>query len=320
MLLKDLASKRLVLVGGKGGVGKTTVAAALALYRSRLGERVLLVSTDPAHNLGHLWGCRVGAEAQQVSDGLLAMELDPARAAQEHLAAVGQTLRRMMPEHLHGEVRRHLESAAQAPGTHEAALLESIADIVADRSGYDSVILDTAPSGHTARLVTLPESLGTWTDALLKRQESSARFGRALRNLGAGDTSSRPARRDEEIRRILVARQSRFASLRSAFTDDTSAFVVVLAAERLPVEESVELSAILADAGISTDALVVNKRSPAGQGEFLAERRRVEDGFIEELRRRIPGVPLSEVALQATEPLGDEGLTSMIEALEAQPT
>ncbi|PZU49039.1 MAG: arsenic-transporting ATPase [Arsenicicoccus sp.] len=334
--LTTLAQEREVLfVGGKGGVGKTAVASALGLRLARGGRRVLVVSTDPAHNLGHLWDRQVGDEVVELAPLLRGLEIDPARTTDEHLRAVRETMHRLMPEHLQGEITTHLELARDAPGTHEAAVLERIAEVIEGRHPDELVIFDTAPSGHTSRLVALPELMQAWTDGLLRRQDRSARFGAALRGLqggGASDAGERAAadilgssrgggaaaptdrrsRRDAEIRQILDRRQARFADLRAVLQDPArSAFVIVLAAERLPVLESVELHERLTRAGMGVGALVVNKRSPADAGDLLAARRVLEDGYVAQLRDALPDLPVTQVPLLPDEVLGADGLTRL---------
>ncbi|WP_151523825.1 ArsA family ATPase [Serinicoccus kebangsaanensis] len=328
--LTTLAHGREVLfVGGKGGVGKTAVASALGLALARGGRRVLVVSTDPAHNLGHLWDRRVGDDTVELAPLLRGLEIDPARTTEQHLAAVRSTMQRLMPEHLQGEIRHHLDLARDAPGTHEAAVLERIAEVIEQRHPDELVIFDTAPSGHTSRLVALPELMQAWTEGLLRRQERSARFGAALRGvqgnrdageraaadvLGTGERSragstDRRGRRDAEIRQILDRRQARFAELRTVLQDPArSAFVIVLAAERLPVLESVELHEQLTRAGMSVGALVVNKRSPADAGALLAERHAVEQRYLGQVREALPDLPLVEVPLLAGELVGEQAL------------
>ncbi|GAA3617874.1 TRC40/GET3/ArsA family transport-energizing ATPase [Marihabitans asiaticum] len=317
------AEREVIFVGGKGGVGKTAVASALALGAARSGRRALVVSTDPAHNLGHLWGREVGDEpvdllpASTRAGGLRSLEIDPARTTEDHLRAVRSTLQRLMPERLHGEVARHLDLARDAPGTHEAAVLERLAEVLEQRRPGELVVVDTAPSGHTARLLALPEMMQAWTDGLLRRQERSARFGAAARGLAPdggerGGARDRRERRDEEIRAILERRQARLGGMRDLLQDEQrAAFVIVLAAERLPVLESAELHAQLSRAGMSVGALVVNKRSPAGAGDLLAARREVEDGHLTRLAELLPGLPVTQIPLLAGEVLGEEGLDQL---------
>ena len=89
MTLRELVStRRVIFFGGKGGVGKTTCAATVALDQARGGRRVLLVSTDPAHNLGHLFGRTIGGSPVGLADNLDALEIDPERAAKEHIEAI----------------------------------------------------------------------------------------------------------------------------------------------------------------------------------------------------------------------------------------
>lgn len=134
-----LETSPIMFFGGKGGVGKTTLATATALRLSR-NHRVCLVSTDPAHNLGHIFGASLGDAPVNLTPTLSAIEINPARATEQHLAQVGNSMRRFMPEHLHGEVKKHLDLARQSPGTQEAALLERIAALVVEESDFDYLI------------------------------------------------------------------------------------------------------------------------------------------------------------------------------------
>ncbi len=320
-MLLSLASQRSVLFfGGKGGVGKTTVSSATALAMADAGKRVLLVSTDPAHNLGHLFGRKIGPKAVRLAPGLDGMELDPDKTVESHLQEVSSALRRLMPAGMAGEVDKHIELSREAPGMQEAAMLERIAEVVEQHDDYDLVIFDTAPSGHTARLMALPEMMSVWTEGLIKRREKADKFTAVLNTLGKDRSvgnnmlGAEPAAHDEDreskIRRILNRRKQRFANLREKLLDQNySGFVIVLAAERLPVLESIELAKQLKRTGVDVAGLVVNKRLPAeGLTGFLAERKAQEEIHLQDLNSQLGHIERQDLTLSAHDVLGVDDL------------
>lgn len=308
-----LETAPVMFFGGKGGVGKTTVSAATAVRLAETGRRVLLVSTDPAHNLGHIWSVSLSDTPTELEPGLSVVELDPATTTERHLADVERSMRAMMPERMHPEIRRHLDLSRNSPGMHEAAMLERVAELV-DTQGVDHIIFDTAPSGHTSRLLALPELMAAYTGGLMQRREQSDKFSRALRGLGGADEDP-VQRRNQQIRTTLLRRRRKFERLRDILTDPARCtFTIVLTAERLPVLESTELYDDLTHHHIRVSGLVVNRRSPAdaaadgagagtgagaGAGssasEFLAARRAVEDEALALLDAKLPNVPRVEL-------------------------
>lgn len=338
------SSRRALFIGGKGGVGKTSTASAVAWDQARQGRKVLVVSTDPAHNLGHLWERQVGdspvplwrpsvtgtagdagAAGAASNEGLLdGVEIDPDATSQRHLAQVTATLKDLMPPHLHKQVEQHVQLSAHSPGTHESATLERMADLVTHNGhDYDLMIFDTAPSGHTARLLALPEIMTTWTEGLLQRRSKAEKFGAAVRAFDDNDDpdSSVGAGRDRRIRQVLTQRKIKFEGLRRLVTDSRQcSFVIVLAPERLPVLESVELYRQLTSLGVDVAGLVVNRLSPTDQGDFLAQRRVAEDRCVQDLRASLPQVPIQGAPLLPYPPTGESGVQMLAELLaSAEP-
>ena len=331
MLLALAQTKKILFFGGKGGVGKTTVSAATALARAQAGGKVLLVSTDPAHNLGHLFDRAIGSKPVRLAPGLDGLELDPDETVRLHLKEITSSLHKLMPVHLRGEVDKHMALSKDAPGMQEAALMERIAEVVEQGvKDYDLIVFDTAPSGHTARLMALPDMMSAWTEGLIKRQEKADGFAQVVKDLSreAGSDSSMQDKtfgddtvdaekmRESGIRRILHRRRLRFTHLRDQLSNaESTAFVIVLAAERLPILETIALHAQLQAAKVNVAALVVNKRSPADGGAFMQARFAQEQGYLEMLTEALPNLPRHDLFLLARDIVGLEALREFAEAI-----
>lgn len=325
MLLELAREKKILFFGGKGGVGKTTVSAATALAMANEGRTVLLVSTDPAHNLGHLFACPIGPKPKKLTAGLDVMELDPAETVKMHMEEITNSLHRLMPVNLRSEVDKHMTLSRDAPGMQEAAILERIAEVVEQGvKEYDLIIFDTAPSGHTARLMVLPEMMSAWTEGLIKRREKADRFAEIVRGMGSdssmedkifgADAKDSDLTRESGIRRILNRRRMRFTGLRDRLADpEQTSFIIVLAAERLPVLETIELHEQLLKANVSIGGVVVNKRSPAGMGAFLEERRVQEELHLTTLAKALPNLARQDLYLTAQDIIGIKALEQLAE-------
>ena len=327
MLLALAQTKKILFFGGKGGVGKTTVSAATALARAQAGGKVLLVSTDPAHNLGHIFDRAIGSKPVRLAPGLDGLELDPEETVRLHVKEITSSLHKLMPVHLRGEVDKHMALSKDAPGMQEAALMERIAEVVEQGvKDYDLIVFDTAPSGHTARLMALPEMMSAWTEGLIKRQEKADSFAQVVRDLGrdssieektfSADSQDAEKMRESGIRGILHRRKLRFTSLRDQLSNqEKTAFVIVLAAERLPVLESIELYAQLKAAHVNVAGLVVNKRSPADGGDFMLARYEQEQAHLHVLNNALPHLPRHDLYLLAQDIVGVDSLAEFAELL-----
>lgn len=318
----SIGSQRILFVGGKGGVGKTTTAGALALRFGEAGERCLVISTDPAHSLGDAFDRKIGDQEVQLADNVWGLEVDPDAQVESHLAQVQKNMREFVKPDLFPEIERQMALARLSPGAVEAAMLERMADLM--RHGldnFDRVIFDTAPTGHTLRLLSLPEIMAAWTDGLLSHRDRSDSWNKALETLGprAGvgdDISFLDAPKIEEddrssrIRSVLLQRRQKFYQARRLLLDDsTVAFILVLNPERLPILESQKAVESLRQADISVLGIVVNRVLPddAG-GDFLARRREREKEYLREIDTLFSDIPRVRVPLMATDVEGTSSL------------
>lgn len=280
---------KILFFGGKGGVGKTTLAAATALSLSSRGLRTLLISTDPAHSLSDLLDQPLGDKPMEVADHLWVRELDPELARQQYLASVKENIRRFAAPEFLQEAERQVELAGQHPGAMESALFEALCRQLDEVDQWDHLIVDTAPTGHTLHLLTLPESMQAWTQALLAHQ-LEAPSG----NLPERDDPRRKARA------LLQARQALFQRTRSLLQDPASTgFVLVINDDRLSVSEGERAQRTLELAQVHIPALIINRAV------------RAEAEIFEALGTRFAGLDSVVVDVQTPAPQGLSGLQEL---------
>lgn len=324
-----LLARRIVFVGGKGGVGKTTTAAALALAAAERNRSCLVVSTDPAHSLGDVFGRSIGDAETALAPNLTGLEIDPDRAAAAHVAGVKERMKTLVHPRLYGEIDRQLDLAAHAPGASEAALIERVAELMpAAGVRFELVVFDTAPSGHTVRLLSLPEVMSAWMDGLLRHRERSARFGALLGRLGGGGArqgdelslidghADHPRDSPEaRIREALQARRRKFAVARELLLDTAgTAFLLVVNPDRLSILESRRVVDTLARFDLPVSALVVNRVLPDGAdaaGAFLDARRAQERTHLREIETVFAALPRIVVPLRPDDARGLDALRAI---------
>ena len=273
--MRELFDREVLFFGGKGGVGKTTCAAAAALAASRVGKRVLLVSTDPAHSTSDIFERPIGPEPTELLPSLHAMEVDAPTEAQRYVATVKTHIASLFGHAILKEANRQIDLAATMPGVEEVALFDRMGTLIrGDDQRFDLIMFDTAPTGHTLRLIRMPELMESWIRAL-------SRSRRAMLGLEQDD-------REDPILTSLGARLERLRELRARLMSGrTTGFVLVLIPERLPIEETARAIGQLDEAGVRVGTLVVNRVLPgSGDDPFLSARRRQEAVYLAEIAQR----------------------------------
>ncbi|WP_026571670.1 TRC40/GET3/ArsA family transport-energizing ATPase [Sediminibacillus sp. JSM 1682029] len=276
--MNDIWQKPILFVGGKGGVGKSTTAASLAYAVAEEGKQVLLVSTDPAHNLGDIFNRKNGTETMCVTDCLTVLEIDAAKEAEAYIKSVKDNLSGLVKSNLVEEVNSQMDMAKTSPGAEEAALFDRMVSIILEeRENFDQIIFDTAPTGHTVRLLSLPELMGVWMDGMLeRRRKTNENYSQLLHD---GEPVEDP------IFDVLMKRRQKFEHARKVLLDkEETGFLFVLNPEKLPIEETKKAIAQLSPFHIHIDALVVNKVLPENaDGEFYYKRKQIEQPYLDEI-------------------------------------
>ena len=253
-----------VLYGGKGGVGKTTCAAATALKRAREGDPTLVVSTDPAHSLSDVFDVTVGAEPTRV-DGesdLWAVEVDPGERIGQYRGKVTAALDELEGLGISlddGDVDDVIE-AGVAPGTDEAAAMDLFLDYM-DDPRFEYIVFDTAPTGHTLRLLKLPDVMSSAMGKLISVRSQVSSLADSVRSfVGGSDGDDAEDRDDADVDVDLEALQDRMERVAGALRDpDRTEFRVVLIPETMAVLETERLLAELDTYGVPAGRAVVNK-------------------------------------------------------------
>lgn len=313
--LREAMGRPVVFFGGKGGVGKTTLATASAIESAREGIRTLLVSTDPAHSTSDALGAPLGSDAREVFPGLWGMELDPVEEAERYMAGVGERVADATPPRLAVEVRRQLDIARASPGAEEAALFDRFTRIL-DRTDFERIVFDTAPSGQTLRLLSLPELMTSWIAAVISQRKKVNALGRMWRNVAGAAAGSAGAGRDPIIE-ALEERHGRFERARTALQDPgRTAFVFVTLAERLPILETHRTVSVLSSHRIPVGGLIVNQvLSDATADPFLLRRRERQALCLAEIQERFREWPVGYLPLLDHDPAGMAALGNMLDHL-----
>jgi arsenite-transporting ATPase len=281
---------RILFFTGKGGVGKTSVACATAVQLADRGKRVLLVSTDPASNLDEVLGVTLGHHPTPVPDvpGLSAMNLDPEQAAADYRERMVGPYRGLLPQ----EAVASMEEQFSGSCTLEIAAFDEFSRLLGDAdatSEYDHVIFDTAPTGHTLRLLTLPSA---WSGFMETNTTGTSCLGPL-----AG----------------LHAQQKLYQQTVKVLADPrTTTLVLVTRPEASAFREAARTSGELAALGVKNQHLVINgvfqARDPADSLAVAMQAR--ADVAMQEIPETVIGLPRRVIPLSVNGVLGIESLRS----------
>ncbi|WP_435333823.1 ArsA family ATPase [Haloarchaeobius sp. TZWWS8] len=306
---------RIVCYGGKGGVGKTTLSAATGLALARRGDRVLVVSTDPAHSLGDSFDTQLGGEPTELAEGCWGVEVSP-EDGQEAYRRVAEALVADFRDaglRVDAETLDDLFAAGVVPGGDEVAALECIARF-ATSGEWDVIVLDTAPTGHTLRLLDLPEVLSNALGAAGEVQGQVRRLVDSARSAMFGPVAFFGRSRDEPD--PVTELRERLDTVGNLLRDpERTEFRPVLIPEAMAIAETERLVVELEDAGMPVGPLVVNRvlESIDESCARCSTRKALHEDRLDTVREAFPGRTV--VTLPAL-----DGEAQGIDALDALAT
>jgi arsenite/tail-anchored protein-transporting ATPase len=303
---------RTILFTGKGGVGKTTVAAATALRCAENGQRTLVISTDTAHSLADAFAVELGNEVRGVTDNLWGHQLDTQRRMEESWVEIRAYLLELFD--VAGVEGIAAEELAVVPGLDELFALADIRQF-SEGGDYDVLVVDCAPTAETIRLLSLPDVLEWYMERLFPIGRRLARIvGPVL-----GRVSPLPIANDD-VFGAAHRLYAQLAGVREILTDARRSSVrLVVNPERMVVAEARRTQTYLSLFGYPVDAVVANRvlpdaGAPAGH-PWLARWAAIHAENLEEIRAGFAPLPVLRSAWAADEPVGVDGLRALAEDL-----
>jgi arsenite/tail-anchored protein-transporting ATPase len=301
---------RTILYTGKGGVGKTSVAAATALKAARAGKKVLVMSTDPAHSLSDAFDEEVGPEPKKMATGLFAQEMDHGRMIEEHWA----------------EIQEYMTTFFEWQGTHslaaeELAMLPGMDELFGllmvrrhhDAGLYDALIVDAAPTGETLRLLSLPDQMSWYVEKIFPVQRRAAKVIRPFAR--RTKVNSLPPLPEDSFFGALQRFYEAVVGVEDILTDAERASVRLVAnAEKMVIAEARRAYTYLNLYDYRVDAVIVNRLLPEEVADPYFEKWREAQGrHLALIEESFSPVPIFKARLFDREMYGLEALAALAE-------
>ncbi|MEW6011316.1 MAG: TRC40/GET3/ArsA family transport-energizing ATPase [Euryarchaeota archaeon] len=317
MAFKDLfkfnkGKTTFVFVGGKGGVGKTTVSAATALWMAKQGKKTLVISTDPAHSLADSLEKPIGHLPTPIMENLHAVEIDPEVAMEDYQAKMKEQAA-ANPGMGMDMLQDQMDMASMSPGIDEAAAFDKFLQYMTTDE-YDIVIFDTAPTGHTLRLLSFPEIMDSWVGKMIKIRKQVGSMAKAFKNIMPfmGDE-------EEEDRALedMEVTKKKIREARAVMADpERTSFKMVVIPEEMSIYESERAMEALKKYNIYSDGVIVNQILPEETDcEFCQARRTLQQKRLKQIHEKFQGQLVAELPLLKEEAKGLSTLEKVGELL-----
>lgn len=306
-----------VFFGGKGGVGKTVMAGATALWAAESGKKTLLASTNPVHSLSGLLGQDVFGRHTPVEGvaNLKAYEIDTHDTIERSKNEIRDKIQWFLKfAEISTKADEFVESATMNPAFEESAMFENMIDLMF-KDEYDAYVFDTAPTANARRLLGMSKVYSLWVNKMMKSREEAQSLRQML--------SFTKKKEEDPLMDYLVSFQDRMEHARTLLTDDQkTAFFFVTLPEALPIAVITRFINWFHEFGIPVGGVLVNMRidqSVVGtdSAEFVRNRLAMQDEHMETVRKKFDGQVRSVVPLFETEVRGVDMLRRLASAMFA---
>jgi arsenite/tail-anchored protein-transporting ATPase len=315
--VKEHDTLRYIFFGGKGGVGKTVMAGATAIWLAKQGKRVMLASTNPVHSLSGLLSQNVFGKPTLVEGvpNLWAYEIDTKDTIERSKQEIRDKIQWFLKfADISTKAEDFVESATMNPAFEESAMFENMVDLML-RDEYDVYVFDTAPTANARRLLGMSKVYSLWVNKMVKSREEA----RSLREL----LSFTKKKEADPLMEYLVSFRDRMGKAQKLLTDPAlTAFFFVTLAEALPIAVITRFIGWFHDFGIPVGGVIVNMLIDRSQvtsdsPEFVHNRVDMQARYMDDIWEKFDGMVRSTVPLYETEVRGTSSLIRMGDALFA---
>ncbi len=300
---------RILLFTGKGGVGKTTCAAATAQRAARQGKKTLILSSDPAHSLADALDQDLGPEAEEVEKNLFAQEVDLYYSMKKYWGNMRELMLTVF--RWQGVDQIAAEEMAALPGMNEGSVLLWLEQALREED-YDCIVVDSAPTGETLTLLTLPQVTQWWLAKAFPFQKL------AVKSLGFGvrKTTGIPLDKGYEELEVIFEKLERIRDVLA--TPETTSIRLVMNPEKMVIEEARRAYTYLQLYGYAVDSVVVNRVLPEEQvpeNSFFEGYVRSQREYLQEIEHSFGPLPILRVPHMGEEVFGAERLSRVADAM-----
>ncbi|MFH1123927.1 MAG: ArsA family ATPase [Pseudomonadota bacterium] len=308
---KEHPRMRYIYFGGKGGVGKTVVAAAAALWMAGQGKKTLLASTNPVHSLSNLFKLDVFGKPVPMpgAENLYVQEIDTKDTIEKSKKEIREKIGWFLKfADIPTKAEDFIESATMNPAFEESAMFENMTNIIFD-DAFEFYVFDTAPTANARRLLGMSKVYGLWVDKMMKSRQEAKDM-----RLSLSFRKKKVEEEEDPLLNYLTAFRDRIEQMREVLTDqDKSAFFFVTLLESLPIAVIRRFIGWFRDFGIPIGGVVVNQaidksEIEEGTAEFILNRVKMQERYREEVYQTFENVrgeiPLFDKEVRGLEMVG----------------
>ncbi len=297
---------------GKGGVGKTSMAAATSIWFSDNGKKTLIISTDPAHSLSDSFRTHIGGDVKKLKKNLFAVEIDPQKAMQEYKEKLTPHMQKI--EALQGMgLEDVFDISGFTPGIDEIAAFDKFLQFINSKE-YDIIIFDTAPTGHALRFLSLPDVLDSWIGKMIKiRMKLSGFMNMFKKILPFGNPDDESNFGVEQLENM----KERIEKAKQILTNPAiTHYNIVMIPEVMSILESERAIKTLNEYGIPVETIIINQIVPENPScDFCTAKRKQQLERIKTIQEKFSKMKIKEVELFKEEVGGFDVLKKLAKIL-----